>query len=727
MEDKKTMIYWKNRTIKLKRSKTSKQRGGYIVDFVALDTETTSGFIDKKGNFELFDKTKKPKYYKDKIKVGFVYIWMVAINDVVYFGRELEELKQFLFELDKEADGQKIVIYVHNLGFDFQFLRNVFTFKKVFARTEREPITAEIDGTNIILKCSYTLSAMGLEMTAKKHNLNVQKLVGDLDYSKARNTKTELTQEELNYCANDVLVINAFIKKMFEQYGSFKSIPLTNTGIVRKKFKEWIEQNYKGGCKNALYKWQKWVASLTEDTETFILLVKAFAGGYTHGNALKVNQIMYNVNADDFTSSYPAVLLTEKFPCTSFWKDENAIVYKDELGQEFDTLDYENKAYLLTLQFTNICNIGCNSFISLSKCADVSGIVIDNGRVSAAEFLQITITEQDYLIIKENYTFDTVKLIDCRSANKDYLPQVYYTFILELYRLKQELKEQKKKIKKEFGDKSQEYKEICTMYDNAKAHVNALYGMACTNYISDVIEFNDEWQKTKLNLQMVSEQLEKLKEQAQILLPYSFGVWCTAYARKNLWYMINKLNNDLIYTDTDSVYYINDHQQEIEEYNKMQYNKLCKALKHHGLDMQEWLADLGAFDAEHRNDNPDTHIYEFKALGAKKYAYIDKTGKHITVSGVNKKEGINAFDTLEEFKNGLVFDYTTSGKKTKAYNDEQPQFAMVDYQGNGDIITQKCGICIYPTTYTLDATGEFKDLVEEVQNGVSYCELLQKL
>ena len=501
---------------------------------------------------------------------------------------------------------------------------------------------------------------------------------------------------------------------------------MTNTGIVRRKFTECIKKNYKHGGKNALYSWQKWVASLTEDTETFILLVKAFAGGYTHGNALKVNLIMYFVNADDYTSSYPACLLTEKYPITSFWQDNNAVLYKDELGQYYDTLDYENKAYILTIEFTNICNIGCNSFISLSKCTDVEHIVLDNGRVSAAEKLTITVTEQDYLIIKENYTFDNLKLIDCRSAQKDYLPKVYYTFILEMYKIKQELKEKKKQIKKEFGEESQEYKEICTMYDNAKAWVNSLYGMACTNYISDVIEFNESWSKTKLDLNMITEQLKEMRKKAQILLPYSIGVWCTAYARKNLWYMIKKLNNDLIYTDTDSVYYINDHQQEIEEYNKMQYNKLCKALKHHGLEMQEWLEDLGAFDAEHRTGT-DTEILEFKTLGAKKYAYIDKNGKHLTVSGVNKKLGVNQFETLKEFKNGLVFDYKTSGKKIKAYNEEQPQIAMVDYQGNGDIINQKYGVCLYPTTYKLDATGEFKELTEEVQNGVSYCELLKNM
>lgn len=767
------MIYWQERKEQLQRSKQSKNAKAYITDVISFDTETTSGFIDENNTFVLFDETKPKEYYNNMQKVGFVYIWMVAINQTVYYGRELEELKQFMLQLNEEAGGQKIVIYVHNLEFDFQFLQNVFEFDDLFARKAHKVMYAHVANTNITFKCSYVLSALSLAMTAKKHNLNVNKMVGDLDYSKARNTKTELTPQELEYCKNDVLVINAFIAKMLKEYGAFDKIPLTNTGIVRRKFANWIKKNYKKGAKNALYSWQKYIATFVEDYETFTQLVAMFMGGYTHANAWNANKIIINVNADDFTSSYPAVLLTEKYPTTAFWQDETTQLYKDvESGIDIDTIDYENTAYILHVELTGIDAIGSNNYISLSKCAEtVEGFVVDNGRIAAANKLQLIINEQDLAIIKANYNIDGIKLLSCKSAKKDYLPKVYYTFILELYKIKQELKQQCKDVKKEFGENSKQYKEVKAMYDNSKAHVNALYGMCCTNYISDFVfynvkfndltptqkcavlgletipsnikycktltfkdlteeqqedynnMFNNQWQTVCLDSVMVNEELEEMRTKPTILLPYSWGVWCTSYARKNLWYMINKMNRDLVYTDTDSVYYTGNYDVELNEYNEKQKAKLQKALQHHGLPLYEWVEDLGAWDAEHRGD-----VKEFKTLGAKKYAFIDTDGnKHLTVSGVSKTNGVNQFKNLKEFKNGLVFDYNNSGSKIKAYNDNQPTFAMCDYMGNVDVITQKHGVCIYPTTYTLDATGEYKHFVDEIQTGTSYCELLNNI
>ena len=83
------MIYWKNRTQKLAVSKNNT----YCKNILTLDTETTSLFINKKtGEVIKFDKSKSTKFYEDYNKVGFVYIWMLCIDDTIYYGRELNEL-----------------------------------------------------------------------------------------------------------------------------------------------------------------------------------------------------------------------------------------------------------------------------------------------------------------------------------------------------------------------------------------------------------------------------------------------------------------------------------------------------------------------------------------------------------------------------------------------------------------------------------------------------------
>lgn len=48
--------------------------------------------------------------------------------------------------------------------------------------------------------------------------------------------------------------------------------------------------------------------------EEFNMLQRAFAGGFTHANAEYTDEIMYNVDSYDFTSSYPYVMIAEKYP-----------------------------------------------------------------------------------------------------------------------------------------------------------------------------------------------------------------------------------------------------------------------------------------------------------------------------------------------------------------------------------------------------------------------------
>ena len=52
-----------------------------------------------------------------------------------------------------------------------------------------------------------------MEKMANDDQLKVKKLVGNLDYTKIRNSKTILTEKELAYCENDCLVIYEYIKK----------------------------------------------------------------------------------------------------------------------------------------------------------------------------------------------------------------------------------------------------------------------------------------------------------------------------------------------------------------------------------------------------------------------------------------------------------------------------------------------------------------------------------
>ena len=97
----------------------------YLNVAVAFDTETTSfyeSYIDEKGKII-------------KRKRACVYLWQFGFIDTVYFGRKIEDFADFLLELKEKFklnSKKKIIIYVHNLSFDFQFISEYFSVTDIF-------------------------------------------------------------------------------------------------------------------------------------------------------------------------------------------------------------------------------------------------------------------------------------------------------------------------------------------------------------------------------------------------------------------------------------------------------------------------------------------------------------------------------------------------------------------------------------------------------------------
>lgn len=187
----------------------------------AFDIETTSSYSNKLDNAS---------------KIAFMYIWQVSIDGEIFIGRtweEFDELYHALVDHFMTDEMKRLVIYVHNLSFEFQFICKRFNWLKVFSLEKRKPVQAvTIEG--IEFRCSYLLSGFSLENLGKqlqKHK--VEKCVGGLDYSKVRHSKTPLSEKEIEYCVNDVKVVTSYIRECIENDGNITKIPLTKTGYVR--------------------------------------------------------------------------------------------------------------------------------------------------------------------------------------------------------------------------------------------------------------------------------------------------------------------------------------------------------------------------------------------------------------------------------------------------------------------------------------------------------------
>ena len=145
-------------------------------------------------------------FYENGNKRAVMYVNQTAIEDKVYIYRTWDEWLNFLNKLVTSLGvdlNHRIIIYVHNLAFEFQFIKNLFDWEKVQAIKDRTPMYA-ITKTGIEFRCSYLLSGYSLEKLGENLTHPIPKMVGDLDYSIIRNSATELSDKELGYCTHDV-------------------------------------------------------------------------------------------------------------------------------------------------------------------------------------------------------------------------------------------------------------------------------------------------------------------------------------------------------------------------------------------------------------------------------------------------------------------------------------------------------------------------------------------
>ena len=271
-------------------------------------------------------------------------------------------------------------------------------------------------------------------------------------------------------------------------------------------------------------------------------------------------------------------------------------------------------------------------------------------------------------------------------------------------------------------------------YAKEKNKFNALYGMSVTNMIRDEVLFDNELDWTERELEN-TEIIEKLNEEKKkAFLSFAYGVWVTAYARSNLLKNVIKLDEYIVYCDTDSMKLKEGYNKEvIKDYNKFVINKLKHVSKILDIPYEKFSPKdskgekhiLGVFDNDGKYD-------EFITQGAKKYAYtkwIDKEkikedtnvqeikGKkakvlEITVAGV-PKSGSLGLKNLSEFKDNFVFEFKYTNKNLLMYCENQENCNIIDYQGNEYNVKDKSGCCIVPTTYVLGKALDYADLVSD--------------
>lgn len=651
----------------------------------------------------VFDIEASSFLYEGK-KAGCMYAWVFGINGKCIRGRTWEE---FLSVIDKVVKyyhlsaEKRLVVYVHNLAYEFQWIQQRFKWLNVFALDKREPVYA-ITTRGIEFRCSYVLSGMSLAKVGENlTKYKVKKMVGDLDYYKIRTPETPLTDTEWGYILNDGLVVMAYIQELIEREGNLRVLPITKTGFVRNLFRK---ETLTGENK---FTYGKLIRNLSLSLEDYQQLKRTYIGGFTHANHNYVGKNCNSVNSFDFTSSYPAVMIGEMYPMSKPQK----VDIKD-IKELKKYLDLYCCMFDLTLWDVEPI-FDYDHYISKSHCLECDNYTLDNGRVVSASKLVIPVTEQDYNIIEKTYSWSKMKISNFKIMYKYYLPKDYVKTILELYEKKTTLK----------GVKGKEVE-----YQVSKENVNASYGMTVTDPCRCEILFdrNEGWGVEEPDYQ---ELLDKYNKSTQRFLYYAWGVWITAYARANLWSGILEFGKDYIYSDTDSlkVFNASKHKDYIDNYNKNITIKINNCLKEYNIDKKKAcpktikgeLKPLGVWD--------DEGVYEkFKTLGAKRYMYVQKEELHITIAGVGKKAGAEyllwKYKTIDNvfnhFNEGLVFPSSygeegknASGKLCHTYIDGYVSGYITDYLGKTSRFEEYSLVYLEPTEYSLSLDEAFKNYI----------------
>ena len=766
----------------------------YVKNLAVYDTESSqAALIGKHAIAFDFWKYEVLLHYheafKNAPKVSCSYLWQCGIMDInrgikiAFLGRTIDDFAKFLKKLCDETKRQtfyglkcddedkrkaqteyaysknrltSIKIYVHNLAFDFQLLRNAFNeqFSKhykgrgnVFARENRRTMKAitNIDGLRVTFADSYVLVNRSLAAWGADEGLTVQKIHEEQDwYLKIRTPVSDLSEETVAYAVTDCITMLEGLQKFEDRYEQARFIPLTQASTVRLK------------CFDALKPNEEWRLRTLHISQAysykfFKTLCKLYTGGYTHANATYVNKAIKSciyglIICHDFNSSYPHCLTSATYPVEEFVECDVT---------EFETLKnlYRGKAlwtakirWFGKFRIKNVVAKLENSFLSYSKLCEQPKTrpSVDNGRIRKCDEIVVLLSDTDWDIFRNAYDFDEdIEVLELYKSKADYLPKELVELILSFYN-------DKTKLKGVEGAESR--------YRIAKVDVNAMYGVMVTKIITKIVDFiKGKWREDERKKGETVEEFKARKEKEleteyyktisemkldKMIAPYQCGIWCCKMAMWNLWHFFigddehEGMDERIIYCDTDSIKgLLNENDLKfIEDYNKWVEELQNKAAEALGIDPELYCPKtvkgetkrLGIFDREH-------DCVTFGTKGAKRYyceyytkkklkngQVIQYLDRETTIAGLPKSAGKKKIHSVEEFlnENHTKFNERESEKLTCYYNDNQPEGVIwIDEHGKKWVNNEKYGVAIIPTGFDLSIKGDFVKLLEAIETG----------
>ena len=660
---------------KLKLS-SEKFRYNYLKIACAFDIETTSYY--------------SAKYDKD---LATMYIWQLSLDYDTIIGRNWSDFIRVIEMLNDYASKREGVILclIQNLSFEFQFLKSIFDWNKnkegypdIFAKDDRTILYAKYK--NIEFRDTLALTGMGLARFKKNYGLSLDKLVGDLDYSLYRHSKTPITNQELAYCINDVQILSDFFYKYLlpEYIRPGKKIPLTSTGIVRNDIKESFMELPKEERK----KLQNRIRNSQPSEQVYKLWRNyLFRGGLVHASTIACNYLWEDsFGSYDLKSAHPGQMLAKKFP----WKYNRRDVKKwEEVLEASRTGDY---GFFGVFKFYNIRCSGYHSLESKNKIIEASpDAVYENGRLVFASYIKVCLLEVDFFNYEDLYEWERFNVTVLYQAKLEVLPDYVRKIICKYFVLKETLPKDTPE------------------YNASKRKLNGIFGMFATGLPEHEVVFNQETNEMEMSAQARSynELIQYL-----IMLP-QWAIQTAAYTRRDIVKSIKACGFDSLYYDTDSNKIMNfeEHKAWFDNFNK-ERRELNASVNTFDYD-KKIFEKIGGFELEYIGTR-------FKVLGAKRYL-VEHDGKtQVTVAGMVKGSldaycKKNNLDIWEEFADDLKLPAGDSWKKTTVYYDKPFEDTLTDYTGQTETITEGSCVAIIDIPFSMSIEEEFINRIEALR------------
>ena len=612
--------------------------------FIMLDTETSKSHPDRVTGYDLTG----ARLWEDN--PNYIVKWSIAGNIgghnlFVIYGSKPGDAVAALTMIHASMAGNYTRVYIHNLAYDWVFLRRwmleAWGEPEAMLNTKPHyPITIRF-ACGIELRDSLILSQVSLERWTSDLKVEHAKAVGSWDYDRIRHQSDELTEEELTYIINDVLGGVECLAALRRQLGvSYRKFPLTATGISRDAAREL------GKPQRAHDKYLKAMGSY----KWYKIMRAVFHGGFTHANRhytgflLTAEELGGLIQCFDFASSYPFCMIAYRFPVGKFGPLEDKMTVAR-------ALEYGKREAVIGLFCAHHIHLKDPDFpfpvLQAAKVEIAHELITDNGRILEAEYVQIWVNDVDLQDIEEIYEWDKDGgwIMHAMAAKQDYLPKWYTDYVYECFHQKTMLKG---------GDP--------VAYALSKAKANSNYGMSVQQVVTPEIledyatgEHYIDYQADEIMAQMYDKEIHKRTK----FLPYSIGVYVTAYAMHNV-IRLGRMAAEWLYTDTDSVYGAGWDMAAVTSYNE-EVKQLLRARGYGPVirDGREYWLGVAELDGEYT---------ELKYWGAKRYAVRKPDDKiKITVAGVPKATGAACLKSLDEFHPGFIFSGEETGKMTHSY------------------------------------------------------------